>query len=60
MIFLINIVPIKGQLISKCPFAVIVSTKIPTKKFDNFCPRVLKSDEIKKIKAVSYNTMIYI
>ena len=23
----------KGQLISKCPFGVIVSTKIPTKKF---------------------------
>ena len=30
----------KGQLISKCPFSVIVSTKIPTKKFDNFCPRI--------------------
>ena len=32
----------KGQLISKCPFGVIVSTKIPTKKFDNFCPRFWK------------------
>ena len=32
----------KGQLISKCPFGVIISTKIPTKKFDNFCPRNLK------------------
>ena len=30
----------KGQLISKCPFGLIVSTKIPTKKFDNFCPRI--------------------
>ena len=30
----------KGQLISKCPFGVFVSTKIPTKKFDNFCPRI--------------------
>ena len=30
----------KGQLISKCPFGVIISTKIPTKKFDNFCPRI--------------------
>ena len=30
----------KGQLISKCPFGVIVSTKIPRKKFDNFCPRI--------------------
>ena len=32
----------KGQLISKCPFGVIVSTKITTKKFDNFCPRTCK------------------
>ena len=31
---------IKGQLISKCPFGVIVWTKIPTEKFDNFCPRM--------------------
>ena len=29
---------IKGQLISKCPFGVIVWTKIPTKKFDKFLP----------------------
>ena len=28
----------KGQLISKCPCEKIVSTKIPTKKFDRFCP----------------------
>ena len=28
----------KGQLISKCPFGVIVWTKMPTKKFDKFCP----------------------
>ena len=33
---------IKGQLISKCPFGVIVWTKIPTKKFDKFFPRILK------------------
>ena len=38
----------KGQLISKCPFGVIISTKIPTKKFDNFCP----GGQIKKIKAL--------
>ena len=50
----------KGQLISKCPFGVIVWTKIPTKDFDNFCPRILKSGEINKIKALSYNTTIYI
>ena len=30
----------KGQLISKCPFGVIIWTKIPTKKFDNICPRI--------------------
>ena len=29
---------IKGQLISKCPFGVIVWTKIPMKKFDKFLP----------------------
>ena len=33
-----NLVLSKGQLISKCLFGVIVSTKIPTKKIDNFCP----------------------
>ena len=31
---------VKGQLISKCPFGVIVWTKIPTKKLTNFCPRI--------------------
>ena len=36
----------KGQLISKCPFGVIVSTKITTKKFANFCPRNLKRGQI--------------
>ena len=36
----LNCMCVKGQLISKCPFGVIVSTKIPTKKFDNFCPRI--------------------
>ena len=40
----------KGQLISKCPFGVIVWTKIATKKFDNFCP----GGQIKKIKALFY------
>ena len=29
-----------GQLISKCPFGVIVWTKIPTKNLTNFCPRL--------------------
>ena len=31
---------VKGQLISKCLFGVIVWTKISTKKFDKFCPRI--------------------
>ena len=31
---------VKGQLISKCPFGVIVWTKVPTKKLTNFCPRI--------------------
>ena len=30
----------KGQFISKCPFGFIVSSKIPTKKFVKFCPRI--------------------
>ena len=37
-----------GQLISKCPFGVIVWTKIPTKIFDKFLPQPLKSGQIKK------------
>ena len=41
---------VKGQLISKCPFGVIVWTKLATKKFDNFCP----GGQIKKIKALYY------
>ena len=32
----------KGQLISKCPFGFIISTKIPTEKFNRFCPAVHK------------------
>ena len=28
----------KGQLISECPFGVIIWTKITTKKFDKFLP----------------------
>ena len=32
MVLILNIVEdYKGQLISKCPFGVVVSTKIPTK-----------------------------
>ena len=38
----------KGQLISKCPFGVIVWTKIPTKFFPGFLPQPLKRGQIKK------------
>ena len=30
----------KGLLISKCPFGVIVWTKIPMKNLTNFCPKI--------------------
>ena len=34
----INLSSCKGRLISKCPFGIIVWTKIPTKLFLDFCP----------------------
>ena len=37
---IIDYVVVKGQLTSRCPFGVIVWTKIPTKKFENFCPGI--------------------
>ena len=39
-----NLTPIvtKGQLISKCPFVVIVWTKTPTIFFENFYPVIWK------------------
>jgi hypothetical protein len=33
----------KGQLISKCPYELIVSPKIPTKLFLDFCPGIFCS-----------------
>ena len=33
----------KGQLISKCPCEIIVSSKIPTKLFLDFCPEIFCS-----------------
>ena len=38
---------LKGQLISKCSFGFIVLTKIPTEKFDKFCPRMGKAEFVK-------------
>ena len=37
----------KGQLTSKCPFGFIVSTKLPTEKFDKFCPRMGRAEFVK-------------
>jgi hypothetical protein len=37
----------KGQLISKCPFGVIVWTKRPMKKFDKFCPTHSRAEFVK-------------
>ena len=54
---LVNFLPSKGQLISKCPFSVIIWTKRPTKKFDKFCPRIYKVVKSAKIKALSYNAI---
>ena len=31
-------VSVKGQIISECPYEIIVSPKIPTKKFPRFLP----------------------
>ena len=36
----ITILFFKGQLISKCPFGVKTSSKIPTKLFLDFCPEI--------------------
>ena len=48
----------KGQLISKCPFGVIIWTKYQRK---NLTISALESSgEINKIKALSHNTIIYI
>ena len=40
----------KGQLISKCLFGVIVSTKIPTNLYlsEDFAPSLQKKVELKK------------
>ena len=37
----------KGQLISICPFGVIVTTNLPMKKFDKFCPRIGRAEFVK-------------
>ena len=44
----------KGQMISECPYEIIVYPKIATKKFPRFLPWPLRRGEIKKIKALYY------
>ena len=39
---------IKGQIISECPYEIIVWTKIPTKKLPRFLPKPLRRGQIKK------------
>ena len=44
----------KGQIISECPYEIIVYPKITTKKFPRFLPWPLRRGQIKKIKALYY------
>ena len=44
----------KGQIISECPYKIIVYPKITTKKFPRFLPWPLRRGQIKKIKALYY------
>ena len=48
----------KGQLISECPLDVL---NFPKNQRKDFCPKQnLKRGEINKIKALPYDTLIYI
>ena len=46
------LVDIKGQLISKCLFGVIVWTKNQRKNYQNFCPIEAKTEILEKISLV--------
>ena len=47
----------EGQLISKCSFDVIVSSKIPTEKFDKFCPIHFRAEFVKFFCCILVKTM---
>ena len=48
--------PAKGQIISECPYEIIVWTKIATKKFPRFLSQPLKRGQIKNfIKPIMLN-----
>ena len=45
---------VKGQIISECPYDIIVTPKIPTNKFPRFLPQPLRRGQIKNfIKAIT-------
>ena len=39
--------PFKGQIISECPYEIIVCPKIATKKFPRFLPWPLRRGQVK-------------
>ena len=45
---------LKGQIISECPYEIIVCPKIATEKFPRFLSQPLRRGQIKKIKALYY------
>ena len=48
LIWELNKVVTKGQIISECPYEIIVWTKILTKKLPRFLPKPLRRGQIKK------------
>ena len=50
-----KILQAKGQIISECPYEIIVSPKIATKKFPRFLPWPLRRGQMKKNKG----TLLY-
>ena len=48
---------LKGQFISKCLLGVIVSTKIPTEKFDKFCFRMGRAEFVNFFVGILVETM---
>ena len=48
---------VKGQLISKGPFGFIVSTKIPSEKFDKFCLRMGRAEFVNFFVGILVETM---
>ena len=50
------LLPGKGQIISECPYEIIVYAKITTKKFPRFLPWPLRRDQTKNfIKPIMLN-----